>query len=70
MGGFNGKRADKETYYTFTSYVYPPTIFQVRLGDRQIDGLQEIRRAIRPRASTSRSRYFTIPKTARASRCC
>lgn len=26
--GFNGKRTDKDIYYTFTSYVYPPTIFK------------------------------------------
>ncbi|HEY6978019.1 MAG TPA: prolyl oligopeptidase family serine peptidase [Chitinophagaceae bacterium] len=27
-GGFSGKREEKETYFTFTSYVYPPTIFK------------------------------------------
>lgn len=27
-GGFGGKWDDKEIYYTFTSYVYPPTIFK------------------------------------------
>jgi len=27
-GGFSGKREEKETYYTFTSYIYPPTIFR------------------------------------------
>ncbi|QNE38202.1 S9 family peptidase [Hymenobacter sp. NBH84] len=27
-GGFGGKRDEKETYYTFTSYIYPPTIFK------------------------------------------
>jgi prolyl oligopeptidase len=27
-GGFDGKREEKETYFTFTSYVYPPTIFK------------------------------------------
>ncbi len=26
--GFDGKRSEKETYYTFTSYIYPPTIFR------------------------------------------
>lgn len=26
--GFSGKREEKELYYTFTSYVYPPTIFK------------------------------------------
>lgn len=27
-GGFGGKEAEKELYYSFTSYVYPPTIFK------------------------------------------
>ncbi len=26
--GFGAKKGEKETYYTFTSYVYPPTIFK------------------------------------------
>ena len=31
-GGFGGKKTDKETYYTFTSYTYPPTIFKYNLA--------------------------------------
>ncbi|WP_081867741.1 prolyl oligopeptidase family serine peptidase [Hymenobacter sp. IS2118] len=27
-GGFGTKMGEKETYYTFTSYIYPPTIFK------------------------------------------
>ena len=27
-GGFSAKKEEKELYYTFTSYVYPPTIFK------------------------------------------
>ena len=27
-GGFGTKQEEKETYYTFTSYIYPPTIFK------------------------------------------
>ena len=27
-GGFGGKHDDKELYYTYTSYIYPPTIFK------------------------------------------
>jgi prolyl oligopeptidase len=30
--GFGGKKLDKETYYTFTSYIYPPTIFKYNLA--------------------------------------
>ncbi len=28
VGGFSGKKHEKETYFTFTSYVYPATIFK------------------------------------------
>lgn len=31
-GGFGGKRLDEEVYYTFTSYVYPPTIFKYNIA--------------------------------------
>ncbi len=29
--GFNGKRNDKEVFYTFTSFVYPPTIYRYNI---------------------------------------
>ena len=31
-GGFSGKMEDKELYYTFTSYIYPPTIFKYNMA--------------------------------------
>lgn len=30
-GGFGGKEEEKELYYSFTSYVYPPTIFKYNI---------------------------------------
>jgi prolyl oligopeptidase len=30
--GFGTKKEEKETYYTFTSYVYPPTIFKLDIA--------------------------------------
>lgn len=30
--GFGAKKAEKELYYTFTSYIYPPTIFKYIIG--------------------------------------
>ena len=30
--GFSGKKHEKEVYYTFTSYVYPPTIFKYEIA--------------------------------------
>lgn len=31
-GGFRAKATDKELYYSFTSYVYPPTIFKYEIA--------------------------------------
>lgn len=30
-GGFDGKKEDKEVFYTFTSFVYPPTIYRYNI---------------------------------------
>jgi prolyl oligopeptidase len=34
-GGFGTKKEEKETYYTFTNYVYPPTIFKYDIASGQ-----------------------------------
>lgn len=31
--GFSGKKEETELYYTYTSYIYPPTIFKLKLAD-------------------------------------
>lgn len=36
-GGFSGKREETEVYYTFTSYVYPPTIFRYDINTGKSD---------------------------------
>ena len=36
-GGFSGKRKEKDLYYTFTSYVYPPTIFHYDIASGKSD---------------------------------
>ena len=33
--GFSAKKADKELYYTFTSYIFPPTIFKYNIASGQ-----------------------------------
>ena len=33
--GFNAKKTEKDLYYTFTSYIYPPTIFRYIIGSGQ-----------------------------------
>src|SRR5690606_24610988 len=32
--GFSGKEDDTEVYYTFTSYIYPPTIFKYDITEK------------------------------------
>ncbi|WP_184547528.1 prolyl oligopeptidase family serine peptidase [Mucilaginibacter sp. FT3.2] len=34
-GGFGAKKGERETYYTFTSYIYPPTIFKLDIATGQ-----------------------------------
>ena len=34
VGGFGGEESDKEVFYTFTSYAYPPTIYRYNLADK------------------------------------
>lgn len=33
--GFSAKKSEKELYYTFTSYIYPPTIFKYSIASGQ-----------------------------------
>ena len=34
VGGFGGEENDKETFYTFTSYAYPPTIYRYDIASQ------------------------------------
>lgn len=34
-GGFGGKKEDKEVFYTFTSFTYPPTIFKYDVKEKK-----------------------------------
>jgi prolyl oligopeptidase len=35
--GFSGKKTDKETFYTFTSFTYPATIYKYDIGNNKSD---------------------------------
>lgn len=41
VGGFAGRQEDRETFYTFTSFVYPPTIFRLNLDNDQTSAFFE-----------------------------
>ena len=34
VGGFGGQEDDKEVFYTFTSFAYPPTIYRYNIADK------------------------------------
>ena len=34
VGGFGGERDDKDVFYTFTSFVHPPTIYRYNIADK------------------------------------
>jgi prolyl oligopeptidase len=56
--GFGGKREDKELYYTFTSYVYPPTIFKYDLATGKTDVFKKSGVDFDPAAFTSYQRFY------------
>lgn len=35
VGGFGGEKDDKEVFYTFTSFTFPPTIYRYDIGTRK-----------------------------------
>lgn len=35
-GGFDGYRDDKEVFFTFTSFTYPPTIYRYSIADKKV----------------------------------
>ena len=54
VGGFDGKRADTEAFYTFTSFVYPPTIFKYDLATGESEVFFETELAFDPDAYVER----------------
>lgn len=37
VGGFNGKKGDKETYFVFTSYTYPSAIYKLNIESGEVE---------------------------------
>ncbi|RAU84384.1 prolyl oligopeptidase family serine peptidase [Pontibacter arcticus] len=36
VGGFNGEKNDKEVFFTFTSFTYPPTIYRYDIANNKV----------------------------------
>ncbi len=58
-GGFNGKREDKEVYYTFTSYVYPPTIFKYDIASQTSTVYKQSNVQFNPNDYESKQVFYT-----------
>ncbi len=58
-GGFGGKMHDKELYYSFTSYVYPPTIFRYDLTTGKSEVYKKSQVLFDPTQFESRQVFYT-----------
>ncbi len=59
VSGFSGKQDENETYYTFTSYLYPPTIFKYTLGDHKSEEYKKSNVNFNPAEYESKQIFYT-----------
>ena len=64
-GGFSGKRSEKDLYYSFTSYVYPPTIFHYTIASGQSDVFKKPEVKFNPDLYESRQVFYKSKDGAR-----
>ena len=58
-GGFSGKREEKELYYSYTSYVYPPTIFKYDIPTGKSSIYKQPKVAFDPSLYESKQVFYT-----------
>jgi len=57
--GFGGKREEKELYYSFTSYVYPPTIFRYDIASGKSELYKQSQVKFNPALYESKQVFYT-----------
>lgn len=57
--GFSAKKTEKELYYTFTSYIYPPTIFKYIIANGQSIEYKKSGVKFDPSKFTSKQIFYT-----------
>jgi prolyl oligopeptidase len=57
--GFSAKKTEKELYYTFTSYIYPPTIFKYAIGSGQSTEYKKSGVSFDPALYVSKQIFYT-----------
>lgn len=58
-GGFGGKKKDKEFFYTFTSFNYPPTIFRYNMTTGQSSVFRKTETKFNPADFETKQVFFT-----------
>ncbi len=58
-GGFNGELGDKETYYTFTSFTYPSTIFKYDISSGKSVEYEKPKVDFNPEAYETKQVFYT-----------
>ncbi|HEY0528109.1 MAG TPA: prolyl oligopeptidase family serine peptidase [Gemmatimonadaceae bacterium] len=59
VGEINGKQGDNELFYSFTSFLYPTTIFRYDLGSRRNEVFREPKVAFDPTQFETRQVFYT-----------
>jgi prolyl oligopeptidase len=58
-GGFSGKKEEKDIYYSFSSYVYPPTIFKYNIATGQTSVFKKANVKFDPSQYESKQVFYT-----------
>ncbi|MDX5346073.1 MAG: prolyl oligopeptidase family serine peptidase [Hymenobacteraceae bacterium] len=59
VGGFSGKKDDKETFFTFTSFVYPTTIYKYTVADNKVELFRKTEVDINPDNFETKQVFYT-----------
>ena len=68
-GGFGGKRTDTETFYSFSSFATPPSIYRYDIAHRQEPADASGRREVQSRRLRGQAGLLHAARTARECRC-
>ncbi|MGZ5304906.1 MAG: prolyl oligopeptidase family serine peptidase, partial [Bacteroidia bacterium] len=59
VGGFDGKKEDKEVFYTYTSFTYPPTIFKYNIATGKSELFRKSEVKFNPEDYVSKQVFYT-----------
>ncbi len=59
VGGFGGERDDKEVFFTFTSFTFPPTIYRYNLASKEVRLFRATEVSFKPEEYETKQVFFT-----------